>query len=63
MTISFDTIERLIGDMLPESAYTHRAWWGNEKNKGRSQAKSWMEAGWKVDTVNFSKLWVRFKKE
>jgi len=61
-TVSFDTLEDLIGDMLPESAYTYQAWWGNEKNKSRSQARSWMEAGWKVESVDLSKLQVRFRK-
>jgi len=63
LTISFDTLEETLGFMLPESAYTHRTWWGNERNKNRTQARSWLEAGWRVDSVNFSKLWVRFKKE
>ena len=63
LTVSFDTLEEILGFMLPESAYTHRTWWGNERNKNRSQARSWLEAGWRVDSVNFSKLWVRFNKE
>ena len=60
ITVSFDTLEKILGDILPRSAYSHRAWWGNEKNKNRSQAKAWLEAGWMVDSVNISKLRVRF---
>ena len=37
ITVSFTTLENQIGDKLPESAYTYPAWWGNEKNKNRSQ--------------------------
>ncbi len=62
LIVSYDTLEEILGFMLPESAYKYQAWWGNEKNKNRSQAHFWMEAGWKVESVDFSKLRVRFKK-
>lgn len=26
LTVSYDTLEEILGFMLPESAYTHRAW-------------------------------------
>jgi len=60
VTLSFEHIERIISDILPASATKHRAWWSNEKNGRHVSAHAWMDAGWKVDTVNFNQKWVRF---
>lgn len=47
--MTFKEVEDLVG-RLPESAYRHRAWWGN--NDGNVEAKAWLDAGWRVDSVN-----------
>lgn len=47
--MTFKEMENLVGP-LPESAYRHRAWWGN--NDGTAGAKAWMDAGWRVESVN-----------
>jgi hypothetical protein len=47
--MTFTAVEDLVG-RLPESAYRHRAWWGN--NDGTAEAKAWLEAGWRVESVN-----------
>jgi hypothetical protein len=47
--MSFKAVEDLVG-RLPESAYRHRAWWGN--NDGTTEAKAWLDAGWRVESVN-----------
>jgi hypothetical protein len=47
--LTFAEIEKILGDSLPPAASIHRAWWGNHINN--HQAKSWMEAGWRVNTV------------
>ena len=60
-TISFAKIEQIIEDQLPKSAHKYRAWWGNEREGSHTQARSWLDAGWVVDTVNLSNKWVRFK--
>ena len=52
VSLSFKEIERILGASLPRSAYTHRQWWENPKDlSNRPQAKSWIEAGFKVDSV------------
>lgn len=56
---SFTQIEAMIGRKLPASAREHRAWWGNDRQ--HTQARQWLDAGWKVktvsgDTVVFSKI-------
>jgi len=47
--MTFKAVEDLVGS-LPESAYRHRAWWGN--NDGTAAAKAWLDAGWRVESVN-----------
>lgn len=47
--MTFTTVEELVG-RLPDSAYQHRAWWGN--NDASVQAKAWLGAGWQVESVN-----------
>ena len=51
VTLSFEDIEVLIGEVLPDSAYFHRAWWGNN-NKGHSQAGAWLDVGWRIQSVD-----------
>jgi hypothetical protein len=63
LTVSFDTLEEILGFSLPKSALTHRPWCANDKAGILTQAWSWLEAGLRVDSVNFAKLWVRFKRE
>jgi hypothetical protein len=61
VTMSFYQIERILNDKLPASAHQHQAWWVNQKKKGTHvESQAWMDAGWKVDTVNFDQKWVRF---
>ena len=47
--MTFAAVEGLVG-RLPESAYRHRAWWGN--NDGTAAARAWFDAGGRVESVN-----------
>jgi len=47
--MTFAAVEDLVG-RLPESAYRHRAWWSN--NDGTAEARAWLDAGWRVESVN-----------
>jgi len=47
--MTFAAIEDMVG-RLPESAYRHRAWWGN--NDATAEAKAWLDAGWRVESVD-----------
>jgi hypothetical protein len=49
--ISFDQIERIIGDKLPASAHEHRAWWSNNPNNS-VMTKAWIEAGFRSEQVD-----------
>jgi hypothetical protein len=63
--MTFKEIESIIGATLPPSAYQYREWWSNQKDtSNRPQAKSWIDAGFTVDTVHQKKgnAWVQFKR-
>lgn len=65
VTISFSELAKILGAPLPESAFTHRPWWGNQRDsKSRPQAHAWLSAGFEVDSVNQTRGtgWVRFKR-
>jgi hypothetical protein len=60
ITIPFDQIERIIRAQLPKSAGTYQEWWSNESTGSHVQSHAWMNAGWRVDSVDLSAKWVRF---
>jgi len=47
--MTFTAVEDMVG-RLPDSAYRHRAWWGN--NDGTAEARAWLDAGWRVESVD-----------
>lgn len=61
INLSFAEIETLIKDTLPNSAKTNQAWWSNRKH-GSSQALAWIEAGYRVEEVDFDRQQVTFCK-
>jgi hypothetical protein len=62
VTLNFYQIERILKNKLPASAHQHQAWWANEKKGSHVEAHAWLDASWKVDTVNFNSKWVLFKR-
>lgn len=53
VSMSFKDIESILGSKLPNSAFTYREWWSNQKDtSNRPQAKAWIAAGFKVGRVN-----------
>jgi len=60
VTLTFSHIEQVLNDKLPSSALRYRAWWSNETEGSHSQARVWMNTGWLVDNVDFSRKQVRF---
>jgi hypothetical protein len=58
ITLRFKQIERILNDKLPSSAY-EQSWWDKEKEGNHVDARSWSNAGWKVDQVNFKEKWVK----
>jgi hypothetical protein len=60
VTLSFEQIERILINKLPRSAYQYQAWWNYERNPRQPEKQAIANAGWKVETVNFSERWVKF---
>lgn len=58
--LKFARIDGLIGANLPMAAYRDPTWWSNTSRS--VHAKSWLDAGWEVQEVNFKEGWVTFKK-
>lgn len=61
ITMRFAEIEDIIGDKLPDSAYKHRHWWSNIRN--RAPSESWLTVGWRVEEVNLKEEKVTFVRE
>jgi len=58
---TFEEIETVIEDQLPPSARAHRTWWAND-NVSHPQSIQWLEAGWRVSSVNMSSERVIFSR-
>ena len=60
LELNFAEIETILGDSLPASARSTRAWWANSKT---IQGQAWQGAGWLVDDVDFENGYVAFRPE
>jgi hypothetical protein len=61
MDLNFQQLEAVLRFTLPKSARTYREWWANSRS-GHVQSRSWMDANWRVDSVDFQRQRVRFSK-
>jgi hypothetical protein len=62
ITLTFEQIEKILADKLPQSAYDHRAWWANERDGNHVHAHAWLNVGWKVESVDQNRVWVKFQR-
>jgi len=62
IALAFNDIERIIGNSLPPSARTYRAWWANDKSR-HVQASAWMAVGWKTVDVKMAAETVTFERQ
>jgi len=58
---NFKQVEEIIQDSLPPSARQHRNWWAND-SVSHPQSQQWLEAGWKVSSVNMGEQKVVFSR-
>jgi len=58
VTLTFSQVEEIVGDKLPPSAFTHRAWWANDKR--HVHAVAWMTAKRAVGPVDIARRVVTF---
>jgi CBS domain-containing protein len=59
LKFTFDEIEAQIDLELPSSARKHRSWWAND-SVSHAHSQEWLDAGWRVSTVNMSEERVKF---
>jgi hypothetical protein len=62
LEMAFDEIDHVVGG-LPASARRYSAWWSNEREGTHVQARAWMDAGWRVASVNLTAENVRFTRD
>jgi hypothetical protein len=61
--LSFEDMEKILDFKLPSSAYKDRAWWSNPTSPtNHPYAQSWLEAGWRVDSVDQLENLVNFRR-
>jgi DNA-binding XRE family transcriptional regulator len=58
LELSFAEVEAMLGQPLPPTALSTRAWWANSRS---AQAHSWQDARWLVDDVDFEQKIVVFR--
>jgi len=61
VSLTFSNIETIIEAELPESARKHRTWWAND-SVSHIQSQQWLDAGWRVASVNMTSEKVKFSK-
>ena len=59
--MTFGDIERVIGAELPQSAFTHRAWWSNNPTNN-VMTHAWLEAGYTTAKVDMAAHTLVFRK-
>jgi len=57
--LSFEEIEKILGEKLPPSAYQYDAWWSN--NPSHPLMREILEAGWRKEKVDFNigEVWLK----
>ena len=61
VVMTFSDIERIIGAELPQSAFTHRAWWSNNPTNN-VMTHAWLEAGYTTANVDMAAHTLVFRK-
>ena len=61
-TLTFKTIEAVLKDSLPASAFNKKNWWSNRDSNNALQAKAWISAGYHIETIDLAQQTVVFRK-
>lgn len=60
--MTFAEIEHVIGTTLPNSAYTHRAWWSNNPSNN-VMTHAWLAAGYETEQVDLDGKHLVFRRK
>lgn len=58
---TFDDVEQVLGFALPKAALDKSGWWDN--GDGQGHARAWLDAGWRVESVDRPGRRVLFHRE
>jgi hypothetical protein len=61
--LTFDSIEAILQEPLPDAAREDHPWWQNQKRGFEVETIAWMDAGWMVEIVDLRDQWVRFVRQ
>ena len=59
ITLGFKQIEKILKTKLPYSAYESQTWWEHETEGNHVNKRSWSNAGWKIESLDINKQWVK----
>ena len=65
VTLRFEEIERILNGpathvALPSSAYEDERWWIHETEGNHVSKRAWVNAGWKIESLDVNEKWVKF---
>jgi len=60
ITLTFEQIEKILAFKLPSSAYEDHRWWDHETEGNHVNKRAWVNAGWKIGSLDVSAKWVKF---
>ena len=58
--MNFDDVAAVIPGGLPDSAFSHLAWWANETSGTHTHARAWLDAGFRTDGLSLTARRVTF---
>ena len=58
--LTFEEVETILGNPLPNSSTKLATWWTNVQPKIQSHRTAWLNLGWLVSEFDQTARWVRF---
>lgn len=59
LRLTFAQIEKILKSKLPYSAYESLTWWEHATEGNHRNTRAWTNAGWKIESVDLKRKWVR----
>ena len=63
ITLTFEQVEKILGNPLPASATKLKTWWTNVHPKIQSHRTAWLNNGWRVTEFDQSVRRVEFVRD
>jgi hypothetical protein len=62
LKLTFEQVEKILGNPLPASAAKSKNWWANFMPKIQSHRTAWLNNGWMVTEFDQEARWVKFAR-